>query len=293
VPTDDGRCLWVAEDVTFRDGSERRNVAFQPDLAAPFGTCPTTSVMPPTPMVTMEGGEDPSILVQIDGGVRIAGKTHVLYRLFQVDSQATFGVKELGGGVAHWDPATNRVVVPSAQSPFPWGLDLDLGTALLPAPGDVDHAFVWGCSKVHANFVDACVLARLDAADAVSIFSAGGLWVPGTDPSSAAPEFTSGPWVSTVTPGAEGFVHVYVAGFGNTLQTHAAQDATGPWADGTDIGTCDLPAADAKAFCAGPVAHPELADPSRPGEIVVSYSVGTTGSQTGAGADYWPRLEWH
>jgi hypothetical protein len=145
---------------------------------------------------------------------------------------------------------------------------------------------------VHADFVDTCVLARLDPTEGVSVLSASGLWVQGTDPSGAAPQFTSGPWVSSVAPAGGGFVHVYVPGFGGVLQTHTAPSATGPWSDAAALGACDLPGGDASAFCAGPVAHPELADPARPGEMVVSYSIGSTGQQTGTAADYWPRLDW-
>ena len=292
VPTEDGRCLWIAEDVKFRDGTEHRNVAFEPDLSAPSGTCPTTTRSPPTPIVVMEGGEDPSVLVQLDGGYRLAGKTHVLYRLFQIDPTSAFGVRELGSGVARWDPVAGRIVVPSAQTPFPWGKDLDLGTAMLVTSADPVHALVWGCSKEHANFVDACVLARLDGKDDVEILSQGGQWIAGTDPAGAAPQFTSGPWISTVLSSASTFEHVYIAGFGGTLETHTASSAIGPWSDGLSLGGCLLPAGDPMAFCAGPVAHPELADPTRTGELVVSYSIGTTGSQTGNLADYWPRLVW-
>src|SRR5437868_4081629 len=65
VPTDNDRCLWVGEDGTFTDGSSARNVAFEVDPTAPFGTCPAESVTLPIPVVTVEGPADPSVLVQI------------------------------------------------------------------------------------------------------------------------------------------------------------------------------------------------------------------------------------
>src|SRR5271156_5527134 len=35
IPTDDGRCLWIADSATLQDGTTARNVAFEPDPAAP------------------------------------------------------------------------------------------------------------------------------------------------------------------------------------------------------------------------------------------------------------------
>jgi hypothetical protein len=48
---------------------------------------------------------------------------------------------------------------------------------------------------------------------------------------------------------------------------------------------------------AGPVAHEELADPTRPAEVVVSYGVGTVAPDATARlaahpAAYWTRLVW-
>jgi len=36
VPTDDGRCLWIADSATLGDGTKARNVAFLADPTAPF-----------------------------------------------------------------------------------------------------------------------------------------------------------------------------------------------------------------------------------------------------------------
>ena len=62
VATDDGRCLWIADSAELADGTMARNVAFEPDPTAPFGTCPVESISPPTPIVTIEGGDDRSHL---------------------------------------------------------------------------------------------------------------------------------------------------------------------------------------------------------------------------------------
>ncbi len=273
-------------------GAVARNVALQADPNAPFGTCPTESLTPPTPIVTIEGPDDPSILVQIDGGYRLAGATHVLYRLFRVDPNATFGAVELGGGVARWDQTTQRIVVPSPSKPFPWGLDLDLGDAQLVSD-DGAHAFVWGCSGPAAALKQACRLARLDASDHVELLSTSAQWVPTIDASLGAKLFGSGSWTSSVVPAPSGFRHVYVADFGSALQTDVAADPTGPWTAGPDLAACDLPTAhDPNSFCAGPIAHLELSDPTRPGELAISYGVGASKAPTGTPDDYWPRLVW-
>ncbi|HSQ66540.1 MAG TPA: hypothetical protein VLM85_25140 [Polyangiaceae bacterium] len=275
VPTGDGRCLWIAEDVSFTDGTSARNLAFTVDPAAPFATCPKTSATPPAPAVTLAGGDDPSILVQIDGGYRLGGETHVVYRLFRLDASSAFGVVDVGGGVAHWDAGLQRIVVPPPAS-LAWGTDLDLGDAMLV---EGDHALVWGCPGPPSFLTESCVLARLDANDSLSL-------VPGS-------AFDSGPWISSVvrTP-AGGALHVYAVGFGTDLQTHEAAAPEGPWSAGAGLGRCALPAADAKAFCAGPVVHEELCDPTRPGEWAVTYGVGSTGTRTGNPDDYWSRLTW-
>jgi hypothetical protein len=287
VPTDDGRCLWIADSATLSDGTVARNVAFTADTTAPFGTCPEASAMPPTPIVTLEGGDDPSILVQIDGGYRLAGETHVLYRLFRVDPSATFGAVELGGGVGRWDPDTQRIVVPGPAS-FPWGLDLDLGDAYFVA--DDGRALVWGCAQPGQFLLRGCELARLDENDGVELFSKGGAWLATTDASQGATLFGAGAWTSSVVAGPDGFRHLYVADFGDRIQSHVASDLTGPWSDGPDVAACDLPSSDPKAFCAGPIVHAELADPTRPSELPVTYGVGTTGAATGNADDYWTRL---
>lgn len=289
VPTDDGRCLWVADSAKLSDGTIARNVAFTADVDAPFGACPDTSVMPPTPIVTLEGGDDPNVLVQIDGGYRLAGATHVLYRLFRVDASSAFGVTEMGGGVGRWDPTTKRILIPKPGQ-FPWGLDLDLGDASIVADGT--HAFVFGCAQPGQLLLGGCELARLDPNDAVELFSKGGTWIASTDASQGATLFGSGPWTSSVVATSSGFRHVYVAGFGTTIQSHVAASVTGPWSAGPDLAACDLPSGDPKAFCAGPIVHLELADPTRPNELPIGYGVGTTGTPSPNPDDSWTRLIW-
>jgi hypothetical protein len=291
VPTDDGRCLWIAESATLSDGTKARNVAFEPDPNAPFGTCPDESLTTPTPIVTVDGGDDPDILVQIDRGYRLGGATHVLYRLFRLDSTAVFGVTEMGGGIARWDPQTQRIVVPSPASPFPWHLDLDLGDATLAA-GDGEHELVWGCAQRGMFLEQGCELARLDADGAVELYSKSGSWIRGTDASKGATLFGSGPWASSVIVAGSGLLHVYIGDFGSELQTHVASAATGPWSSGASLGACDLPSDDPKAFCAAPIVHLELADPTRPGELPITYGIGGSGAAAARKEAYWARLVW-
>lgn len=291
VPTDDGRCLWIAESATLADGTAARNVAFEVDRSAPFGTCPTGSLTPPVPVVTLEGGEDPSLLVQIDGAYRLGGSTHVLYRLFRYDAAATYGVTHIGGGVARWDAALGRIVVPSPSKPFPWGLDLDLGDAMHLA-GDGAHAYVWGCGSPGGFLLQACKLARLDAGDGVELLGHSGDFIASVRASDGAATFDSGTWTSSVISVTGGFRHVYIADFGGELQSHQAGSLLGPWSDGASLGPCALPAGDPHAFCAGPIVHTDIADPTRPGELAISYGVGTTGAKVGDAVTYWPRMVW-
>jgi hypothetical protein len=297
VPTDDGRCLWVVDTVQTAMGGTIPNVAFEVDRRAPFGTCPTSASFAgggPTSVVHVEGGTDPDILVQIASAFRFAGVTRVTYRLFRQDPHAVYGVTDLGGGLGRWDSTTQRIVVqgPGAIT-FP--PTLDLGTASLVQP---DHAYLWGCPQAE-NLVDACILTRLDPRGSIEMFTGHGSWTSTLDGAIGARTILSGPWVSSVVakPGSSGLFHVYTGDFGTTLQTQVAPAPEGPWAAAAPLGRCQLTGTDTGAYCAGPVVHPELADPTRPGEIVVSYAIGSTSpdQDTRKAADpqgYWARLVW-
>jgi hypothetical protein len=92
-----------------------------------------------------------------------------------------------------------------------------------------------------------------------------------------------------------GLVHVYAIGFGRAVAITRAARPEGPWSAAPVLAPCELPADDPGAYCAGPVVHLELFDPTRPNEIVVSYAIGTTaldGAERRARepASYWPRL---
>jgi hypothetical protein len=293
VPTDDGRCLWIAEDVSLASGESLRNVAFEVDPTAPFGTCPTRAVFAggaARSVVSLEGN-DPSVLVQVTGGYRLNGATRVTYRLFRLAPGAPFGVTELGTGLARWEQSSQRIIVPPAAA-LRFTTDVDLGDASLVSG---DHAYVWGCPGPPMFLTERCVVARLDASDRMELFGGGGRWIASTRGSDAATVFDAGPWVSAVValPGAMGLAHVFTVGFGSDLQTHRATAPEGPWSAATSLARCDLPGDDTHSYCAGPVVHRELADPTRPDELPITYGVGSTMVSPGARPEaYWPRLQW-
>ena len=290
LPVEGDRCLWIANSIVLSGGASATNVAFEADPNLDFGACPEESIIPPTPIVTLEGGDDPSLVVAIYGSYRISGETRVLYRLFQLDPTAVFGAIILGGGLARYDLATQRIVVPSPARPFPWGLDLDLGDAVWPSQ-DENYAFVWGCARPGDFLEEGCVLSRIDGGDSIDVFD-DGTWLRTTDASRGSTIFMSGPWLSSIADVGGRLRHVYSIGFGSDVRFQSAPDAQGPWSSATVLSACELPSRDPNAFCAGPIVRPELFDPTRPGELVVTDSIGTTGQPTSDPDDYWPRLVW-
>jgi hypothetical protein len=99
--------------------------------------------------------------------------------------------------------------------------------------------------------------------------------------------------MSAVAPDASGLRHVWIDDFGSTLHADTAKDAEGPWTPSADLAMCDLPTAvDPNSFCAGPTVHAELADPTHPGELPITYGVGSSKTPTGTADDYWPRMVW-
>jgi hypothetical protein len=270
--------------VTLSSGESVTNVALEADPSIPFGGCPDTSIIPPTPIVTMNGA-DPSVTVAIYDSYRLGGALHVLYRLFEV------GYLEIGGGLAPWDDFTQQIVIPPSGQALPWGTDLDLGDAALVSD-DGAFAYVWGCARLGSFLERGCDLARLDASGSIAIYAGLDRWIPGTDGARGAVVFSSGPWLSSVTHVNGALGHVFTNDYSSSLYVQTASDPTGPWSAQTNFANCDLPESDPKAFCGGPVVRNEIADPTMPGELPVTYSVGTTGMATSNTDDYWPRLTW-
>ncbi len=293
VPVSDGRCVWIGETVTTSDGQTVRDVGFEVDPAAPLGSCPTEAGFVGGSLasaVTIEGTTDPSFTVQIDGGFVFQGETRVLYRLFQSDPSAAYGVTELGGGLGTWDAATQKIVVPGPDA-LEFGTDVDLGDAFLPVADDV---YIWGCHAPIQFLTEPCALGRLSTSG-VDYLGANGGWSAAASVAQMATVFSGGPWIASVVPTSGGQLeHIYAVGFGTTLETDTASEPVGPWTAGPTLAQCDLPADDAHAFCAGPVVHEELADPTAKG-VVVSYGVGTTANGAGVSQNpdaYWTRLVW-
>jgi hypothetical protein len=157
--------------------------------------------------------------------------------------------------------------------------------------------YLWGCPPPIDFLTEKCLVARFDAAEQMELFQGAATWSKSTAQANAARLFEAGPWLGSVVPRPNGFLHAYAAGFGSDIQAHASSGIEGPWTKASNLHHCDLPAGDPKAYCAGPVIHEEMANPASPAGIVITYGVGTTapnGAQLQATKpdDYWPRLAW-
>lgn len=294
VPTDDGRCLWIAEEVRSSSGDLLRNVALVADEHPTFGACPRAMQFlsgSARPSVAFsDNSSDPSLQVQITGGFLLAGQARVTYRMFRVDPNAVFGVTELGTGIGFWDSARQLLVV------FPqprFDTQLSLGNASYVAGS---YAFLWGCNAPGHYLTEGCLLGRIDRNELLELYLGNNRWSDGASASNAAIVFDDGPWISSVLPDprdGDQLLHVFASGFSEHLQLQLAQAPIGPWGQATGLASCKLPGADSKAYCAGPIVHEELLDPARPGELVVSYGVATTDPQRmDRPSEYWSRLDW-
>lgn len=270
------RCLWVAET------GAARNVAYELDTDAPYGACPTSPKRVLGPIVL---GETDVEQVQLTAAHRFGGETWVLYRRFRADPAAPFGVSELGTGIGRFDPVSERVRVDLTPR---FGPDVDLGDASIVLG---DRLYAWGCPPPIDFLTERCVVARFDTSGAMELFS-GSKWIASARGSDGAEVFRAGPWLSSVSGEAGALTHLYASGFGTRIERHVAVSPEGPWSDAAPIADCRLPD-DPHAFCAGPVVHPELVDPTRPA-WVVSYGVGTTDPDARASRPeaYGSRLHW-
>ncbi len=263
---------------------------------APFGACPSAvkflGTSGPATMVRFSDGSevDPDIeQVQITGGFSQGGSTRVSYRLFRVDSNAVFGLTELGTGLGDWDASSEHILV-REQPRF--ATDLDFGNASWVEGG---YAYLWGCNAPGHYLTEGCLLARREAYDRVDVYL--GAQAMGR---------------SDARPRRRDRVRRRAVDLGRRAQSEREQRSAarvrqrlyrslaGPAREfarravGQRCPTRSVQAAraDEKSYCAGPVLHQELADPTRPNELVVSYGVASTGTGTGARLDYWSRLAW-
>jgi hypothetical protein len=234
-----------------------------------------------------------STMVEVNGGYRLGGVTHVLYRVFAVDSSSAVGAYEVNGGIARFDSESLTFDITSRLHPDPpWGLDLDLGDAYYPY-GDGTHELIWGCAGEGQYLTEGCKLARVAADDTLELYSKAGDWIASVRASDGAPQFDSGTWQSSVVQKQSGFQHLYIPEYGTSIATQSAPTLLGPWSDEGAGASCDIAIGDSEAFCAAPVVHPDLIDPMRPDELPVTYAVGTTrASPISDEKSYWPRLVW-
>ncbi|MCA9670421.1 MAG: DUF4185 domain-containing protein [Myxococcales bacterium] len=274
VEAADGRCLWLFGG---SDGSGPHHpVAAVAGDYAP-GSCPTG------PLVTRPDGTaldsvdltnaGSDKLVSLLHSVRVGQRTYVYYRLYVWDANAVFGVRGLGVGVAPFDETTLRIPI---SSQLLWPNAQDFGDAVVRDASD-QRVYLTGCGRSKGLTGD-CHLARIDGAANLADTGAYQYWVGGDqwtrDTSSARVAlFDSGPERSVVQRHGGGYVHIFIAGFGSTIEVRTAPAIEGPWTKARNLVRCDLPEDDPDAYCAEPMLHPELSDPTRPDELVITHNV--------------------
>jgi hypothetical protein len=270
----DGVCTWVLP------GDDGTSLAFV-DVAP---SCLELGDAAPLEVEARAGYD----YLAVAGSLELSGEPAVLVRGWAFDAGAPFGVRDTGVGLS-------AVRGASLGSPLPWLFDtsVDLGDAAI-AWGD--HVYAYGCPGVPHALLEECHVGRApigrerDPA-AWELFGEGG-WGSGEP----AVVFGSGPHRGPVIADPRGgLAHVYVVGFGGTVEITRADRPEGPWSPAIALVPCELPADDPDAYCAGPVVHLELFDPTTPNQIVISYAVGTTAPDGAARrardpASYWPRL---
>jgi hypothetical protein len=268
------RCVWA---VPSEDGTALGVMDVGPSCAALGPLAPLE--------VAAAAGFD---YLAVQQALELPGGPAALVRGWRFDALAPFGVRAVGAGIAPIDGA-------GLGSPLPWlfGEDTDLGDAAVLDGGFV---YAYGCPGAPRWLVEDCVVGRAPVERARepaawSILGDGG-WGAGAP----VVVFGSGPHRGPVLADPRGgFVHVYAAGFGGSVEIARSGRPEGPWSGPTTLLACELPAADPNSYCAGPIVHLELFDPLRPDEIVVSYAIGTTAPDGPArrAADplaYWPRM---
>lgn len=291
IPTDDGRCYWIAEDAVVK-GTKKRNLAIDATDDVLYGACPQKPAIVGE-IVDLAVPDPANYVVQLLGGVKLGTDIRVLYRLFRLDASGPLGLVELGGGFARWT-ASGRLAVPGPGEVL-WGPELSLGDAFLVKD---DRLYVWGCPPPVANLTEKCIVARFEVgSDEFTVYQSDGSWSHFFTPSQAGYQFDAGPWLGSVVPRSGGFLHTTIVGYGSDVQAQTASKPEGPWTAAPKVRACDLPSGDKQSFCAGPIVHEEMMNPKNPNTLVIVHGVGTTASDASYRLatfpdDYWPRLVW-
>jgi hypothetical protein len=290
----DGHWLWLFESVQGSDTSWPTPGAIV--SAGPASDCfsgvPFDGSPSPAPHIdTATLGPD-GFVAPLDGARTASGS--ILYvSVYKYVPEEPFGVRAEGLTVAQKDESTGQYRI---SPTFLWTADRpSFGTSVL-----VDRGFVYayGCRTIPGTLSAHCFVARapeaeVDVRSSYRYFDGGGNWI--ADIELAAPIAEAGSAASVRRyPGQDRYLMSYVPPLGNTIVVRAGLGPEGPWSAPVPAATCDVPADDPGAFCAGAVQHPEIAA-GPAGAIAVSYSIASLSSDAAARIQaarerYWPRL---
>ncbi len=265
------RCAWVYPSLA--DGIS---------LEATFAASSCEALELPMPLET-HGGEGYDAVMPQASFLDASGRPLLLMRGWRFEVAVPTPVGSSFG----------RLVGDTITISSTWAIDPMLGAA---AVADGGFLYAYGClDDPYCRGDDAVVarapLARIDEPAAWSYFGAGG-WGVGEP----APVFRMGPHRGAVVHDPRGgFLHVYVDGYGTSVEWTHAERPEGPWSTPRVLVACELPSDDPAAFCAAPVIHLELFDPTRPDELVIGYALTTSAPdgwtlRTSRRESYWPRI---
>ncbi len=263
--SDGEECRWLLSQATTSEGQQIENVLL------PLSSLPICATLPPVETLTSVVGV-PSSASYVRGSNAIdapSGETYLLERGWIFDDTAPFGVRGVGTGLALSGDGPI-----GALDDWTFSEMEDFGDAALATEA---FAYVYGCPGPPDFLVEACYVARspwssVHESNAWQRWSSAG-W--GNGPAERV--FDSGPHRGPVfeAPDGSGFVHLFVAGFGDRIEIQRAEAPEGPWTTPTTFVVCNLPLTDPDAFCAGPAVHLEMTDPRTPDVVHVSYSIGS------------------
>ncbi len=275
VPVSMGdRCAWV-----FPSNSETSSLIAVDVGSSCASLGPVHSVAPRTTQTDY---------FAIQAAFQVGSHVRVLQRGWRFDATVPLGVRSIGVGFG--------VATADAIGTTAWTFETeaeDLGDAAVVHDG---FLYAYGCPGTPTWLVEDCIVGRapLDSIDIASRWRV--LGRDGWGEGEHVRVFGSGPHRGSVVHDPRGgFLHTFIAGFGASIEMNAATQPEGPWSEARTLAACELPSDDSHAYCAGPVVHLELFDPTRPNEIYVGYSVGSTATDSEERRRrnpqaYWPRV---